>query len=500
MMSSAHDVLVIGGGPAGQKAAICAAKLGKDVLLVEQSGSLPPPLSVDAHVRAHIGGECVRRGTIPSKTLREAALALSAARRRCGASVEISSPFDVPLVCLMDRVERVVQSHERFMGAQLERNGVRVRCGRARFVDSRTVEIEGIDGAVELARADVVVIATGSRPRAPRDIPIDHENVLDSDSILSLTYLPRTLTVLGAGVIACEYASVFQALGTRVVVVDPSPRPLPFLDPEISDRFLAGFVRAGGRYVGSNAVASVVWDGVSQIVTTLANGTVLESDKLLCARGRVANVDGLDLERAGLSLNARGVLDVDAHLRTKVAHVYAVGDVAGPPSLASAAMDQGRRAVCHAFGVEPGPPPETTPSGIYTLPEIASVGLTEADAVARYGSAIVGRASFDEVARGQIMGLEDGLLKLVSDPAGRRVLGVHIVGEGAAELVHLGQMAIVSGLSVDAFVHNVFNFPTLAEAYRVAALDIANKRAARSHLPPPVLATPLLPTPIAKSA
>jgi NAD(P) transhydrogenase len=463
------DLIVIGAGPAGQKAAIQGAKLGKRVLVIEQEAS--------------VGGYCVRRGTIPSKTLREAGLALSTLRRRCGQSFDVEEREEVALGPLLERVERVIEAHEGFMAGQLARNDVEVWHGRARFADPHTLTVEAPSRGIRLARGGVIVIATGSRPRAPTDVPIDHENIFDSDSILSMTYLPRSLTVLGAGVIACEYACIFQSLGTKVLVVDQGPAPMSFLDAEISQRFLQGFERMGGRFLGRQRVRAVEWDGFASVSTTLESGVTVQSEKLLCARGRVANLEGLQLDRAGLEPNAQGVLPVDAHFKTDVPHIYAVGDVAGPPALASTAMDQGRRAVAHAFGLDPGAPMETVPSGIYTVPEIGTVGLTEEQAIERYGGAVVGRSSFDEVARGQIMGVDDGLLKLVADPSGQWVLGVQIVGEGAAELVHLGQMAIIAKLPVEAFIQNIFNFPTLAEAYRIAALDIAKQRMAlgRSH-------------------
>src|SRR5581483_3590212 len=337
------------------------------------------------------------------------------------------------------------------------------------------------DGSERRLRADVIVIATGSRPRAPSHVAIDHENVLDSDSILSLTYLPRSLTVLGGGVIASEYASVLAKLCVAVTMVDESDRPLRFLDREVTERFLADFEASGGRYLGSRRAHRVSFDGVGTVHAELTDGDTLASDKLLVALGRVANVEGLDLAAAGLALNERGVIPVDASCRTIQPHIYAAGDVIGPPALAATSMEQGRRAVCHAFGIPPGHPPELSPIGIYTIPEIASVGIDQSEAVRRHGGALVGRARFDEVARGQISGATSGFLKLVADARGERLLGAHVVGEGATELIHVAQMALVAHLPVDAFIENIFNFPTFAEAYRVAALDIAGRRARRDE-------------------
>ena len=292
-----------------------------------------------------------------------------------------------------------------------------------------------------------------------------------------MTYLPASLTVLGAGVIASEYASIFAALGVRVTMIDHGPRPLAFLDPELTHTFVASFERTGGRFIGNAQVKTLAWDGLSQVVATLDDGATFASDKALFALGRVANVEGLELERAGLSANARGLIDVDAHGRTAVPHIYAVGDVIGPPSLASAAMEQGRRAARHALGLTLGAPTETIPLGIYTIPEMSSVGATEEQTIAREGRAVVGRARFDEIARGQIAAIPDGMVKLVASADGRLLRGVQIVGEGACELIHVGQIALLAGWEIDAFVENTFNFPTLAEAYRVAALDVVKRRA-----------------------
>jgi NAD(P) transhydrogenase len=326
-------------------------------------------------------------------------------------------------------------------------------------VSENEIDVGTVRGDALRVRASTIVIATGSRPRTPGDIKVDHEHILDSDSILSMTYLPRSLAVLGAGVIAAEYASVFAALGVHVIMVDKAERPISFVDPELTHRFVRSFGQIGGRFIGGVSVLGVEWDGVGAVVTLLSNGEVLRTDKALFALGRVANADGLNLPAAGLSLNARGLLEVNQHCQTPVPHIYAVG------------------AVCHALGLGSSMPPELTPIGVYTIPEMAAVGLTEAQVIAQHGRALVGRARFDEVARGRISAVEDGILKLVADPKGERLLGVHVIGEGASELVHVGQMAMMGGLGIDMFIETIFNFPTLAEAYRVAAFDIVKQRA-----------------------
>lgn len=459
-----YEILVIGSGPAGQKAAIQAAKAGKRAAVIEREQGL--------------GGACVHHGTIPSKTFREGALQLDRFKRSATmVDASIRGGFEIP--SLMQKIDQVVGAHVSYITDQLKRNGVECYHGRAGFISDHAVNVVAPDRSVRTLTADVIVIATGSKPRTPDTIPIDHENILDSDSIVSMVYLPRSLTVLGGGVIACEYASIFASLGVSVTVVDRAPRPLQFMDRELTDRFLQSFAQKGGTYLASQPSAHVKWDGVSKVVTTLADGRTVETDKMLVAFGRTANVEALHVEAAGLKVSDRGTLPVDAHYRTNVPHIYAVGDVIGPPALAATAMEQGRRAVRHALGLDPGAPPELTPIGVYTIPEMASVGITEEEAVARHGSAVVGRALFTEVARGQISGIHDGMLKLVTDPAGKKLLGAHIIGDGATELIHVGQMGLLTGCDADLFVETIFNFPTLAESYRVAALDILKRRPAR---------------------
>lgn len=455
------DLVVIGSGPGGQKAAIQGAKAGRRVLLVERD--------------AQLGGACVHRGTIPSKTMHEMARRIATfkelAPALCGAEVR----GDLEVATLLSRLDGVIRSHVACMDGQIQRNGVELWHGRAAFADPHVVEVLGVDRTRRCARGDVILVATGSRPRAPEGIPVDHAHVLDSDSILSLTYLPESLTVLGAGVIAAEYATIFALLGVRVVMVDRGERPLAFVDPELTARLLQVFERNGGRFLGGRAVSEVVWDGAGAVDTRLTCGESIRSEKVLVALGRVPNLEGLRLENAGLAPGPRGLLEVDGDGRTSVPHIYAAGDVVGPPALASVSMEQGRRAVRHALGLDPGARPTTVPVGIYTHPELAAVGLTEAQA-REQGECLVGRASFHELARGQISDLGDGLLKLVADAGGRRILGVHIAGESAAELVHIGQMAILGGMEVDDLIRNTFNFPTLAEAYRVAAFDVVRQR------------------------
>ncbi|MFT4512753.1 MAG: NAD(P) transhydrogenase [Planctomycetota bacterium] len=467
-MSSAAehwDVIVVGSGPAGQKAAVQATKGGQRVCVVERE--------------VGVGGSCVHRGTIPSKTLRETALHIGEMRSRIGQHVKVEIPPDLQLASLMDRMESVVTAHVGYQSRQMIRNGIDHIHGRARFVDETTVTVESISGDIRTLTAPIIVLATGSRPREPENVPIDHEHIYDSDSILSMAYLPKSLTVLGGGVIASEYATIFASLGVAVTIIDRAPRPLGFLDEEILDRFVSSFEsRPGCTFLGSAALKSVVWDGVSEVVTTLENGWEVRSEKLLCALGRVANVEGLNIEAAGLKTNARSHIEVDGDCRTTTPSIYAVGDVIGPPSLASSSMEQGRRAMRSALSMSADTDHDLLPSGIYTIPEIAMVGLAERDFKKSGRAVLVGRAKFSELARGQISGSQDGLLKMFVDAETLEILGCQILGEGATELVHLAQVAMINGNNVRIFVDNIFNFPTLAEAYRVAGLDIVGQSAA----------------------
>lgn len=458
------DFIVLGAGPAGHKAAIQAAKHGKAVLVVDRDPA--------------VGGECVQRGTIPSKTLRETACYMLGLRARTEGAFDVCMPAQTKVAHLMRRLKSVRKSHEDYLGKQLERLTVVRWHGRARFLSPHEIEVRCPDRTVRRAKGDHFVVATGSRPRTPDNVPVDHEHVLDSDSILSLIYLPESLVVLGGGVIASEFASVFQALGSKVTMIDSNPRPLGFLDPELTTRFRLEFERMGGQVLAERRIDSVHYDG-EQVVTRLAGGEEVRSEKLLCALGRVANVADLQLQAAGVELTPRGHVRVDEFGRSSAPHVYAAGDVVGPPALAATAVEQGRRAVRHALGLPLHEAGAQVPVGIYTIPEIASVGLSEAEAIETYGRAVVGRATFQELARAHINGQTEGLLKLIADPEGR-IVGVQIVGESAIELVHVGQVAMAGGLTIDAFVDHVFNFPTMAEAYRVAAIDARGKRTARA--------------------
>lgn len=458
---SHYDLVVIGSGPAGQKAAVQGAKAGKTVALIERSRDL--------------GGSCVHHGTIPSKTLRENALRVKNMRMNAELA-HFELPEDLEMATLINRLEDVLAEHDKYMRRQLERNDIELIHGRAKFLSNTQIEVINVKNKKQILEATSIIIATGSTPRKPDNIPVDHETIFDSDSILSMLYLPSSLTVLGGGVIASEYASIFQALGVNVTMIDRYPQPLGFLDSDLTENFVTAFERMGGTWKGNSVVSSCKWNGLDAVVVECEDGSSVKSEKLLCAAGRIANVDDLNIEAAGLSVNDNGLISVNAKLQTSVNNIYAAGDVIGPPSLASASMEQGRRASCNAFGIDIGEMNNTIPSGIYSIPELSAVGLSETQARKQFGEVIVGKAKFDEIARGQISGIQNGMLKIVCDKNGKKVLGVMIVGEGATELVHIGQMALLANADVDIFVESIFNFPTLAEAYRVAALAVIGQR------------------------
>ncbi|MBX2797710.1 MAG: Si-specific NAD(P)(+) transhydrogenase [Myxococcales bacterium] len=462
-MTGRYDWVVIGAGPAGQKAAIQAAKAGGRVAVVERG--------------RHVGGECVHRGTIPSKALRETAVQLRQARR---SPIAVDLPAQTPLSTLLGRVTSIVRSHVRVQNDQLERNGVELIHGRARFADPHTLQVQPPRGDALSVRAERFVVATGSVPRRPPEVPIDHEFVLDSDSILSQPYLPERLVVLGGGVIACEYATVFHELGVQVTVVDRASRPLGFMDADLSQVVVDALDQGASRYLPGRQVTSIERHAID-VVATLDDGTMLSADKVLVALGRVANVADLGLFELGVEATRRGQVKVDDAFRTAIPHILAVGDVIGFPALAATSMEQGRRAVRLALGMSVTDPGHACPVGIYTVPELASVGLTEAQALEAHGEIRVGTCDFSEVARGQISG-HSGLLKLLATADGTRLLGVHVAGDSATELVHIGQLALLTQQRPSVFVDNTFNFPTMALAYRIAALALEQPSALRRDL------------------
>jgi NAD(P) transhydrogenase len=456
-----YDLICLGSGPAGQKAAIQAAKAGFHAAVVERE--------------PQVGGSCLLSGTIPSKALREQALRYRRMRGSASSlAVELSG--DAPLSALLHGVDAVIAAQDRYLQAQLARNQVDLIRGRAVLLSANRIEVQRVDGLRRELSAPRILLATGSRPRHVSAIEIDHEHVLDSDSILSLPYLPRTLIVLGSGVIACEYASIFSALGCAVTLVDKAAEPLGFLDAPLRAGFLAAFRSMGGQYRSGAEVGGARFDGFSQVEVSLKSGDVLKADIVLAAFGRIANLDGIGLDRLALRISSRGHVEVNERFETNIPGIYAAGDAIGPPALACAAADQGRRAALAAFALPPPAASSLVPTGVYTIPEIACVGLSQSEAQAKSIEVIVGRADFGEVARAHIAGEAAGFLMLICERASLRVLGVQALGEGATELVHLGQAAVATAATADFFIEQVFNFPTMTEAYRIAAFDVLKQR------------------------
>nr|WP_033393014.1 Si-specific NAD(P)(+) transhydrogenase [Kibdelosporangium aridum] len=453
-----YDLIVIGSGPGGQKAAIAAAKLGKRVAIVDKHDM--------------IGGVCVNTGTIPSKTLREAVLYLTGMNQRelYGASYRVK--HDITIADLLSRTQHVIGREVEVVRAQLLRNHVELLDGHARFVDPHTVAVEG--RARTTVSADKIVIATGTKPARPNAVDFDEARVLDSDEILQLETIPASLVVVGAGVIGIEYASMFAALGSRVTVVEQRERMLEFCDPEIIEslKFHLRDLAVTFRF-GEKVVDVAVNDQAT--VTTLASGKRIPAEAVMYSAGRQGMTEALDLEKAGLEADKRGRLEVGPHFQTSVDHIYAVGDVIGFPALAATSMDQGRLAAYHAFGEPAHELGALQPIGIYTIPEISYVGATEAELTTSSVPYEIGTARYRELARGQIAGDSYGMLKLLVSTTDRRLLGVHVFGTGATDLVHIGQAVMGCGGTVDYLVDAIFNYPTLSEAYKVAALDATNK-------------------------
>ena len=458
------DLLVIGSGPAGQKAAIQAAKLGRHVAVVE---------------RQQIGGTSVNWGTIPSKTLREAIVYLTGLSQRAmyGESYRVKEEITVEDLRL--RTQQVIDREVDVVRHQLMRNHVHIVEGSARFVDPHTVAVSGRDE--RRLTAENVVIATGTRPARPPEVEFDDRTILDSDGLLGLDRIPASVVVVGAGVIGIEYASMFAALGAKVTVVEKRARLLDFCDAQISEGLQYHLRDLGVVFrFGEEVTAVDGHDGAA--LAHLASGKRVAADVVLYAAGRQGQTEDLDLANAGLAADERGRIAVGPDYRTAVAHIYAAGDVIGWPALAATSMEQGRLAAAHAFGIESASMSEILPIGIYTIPEISYVGRTEeelTDAAVPYE---VGISRYRELARGQILGDTYGMLKLLVSPDAGTVLGVHVLGTNATEVVHIGQAVMGFGGSVDYLVDAVFNYPTLAESYKVAALDAKNKLLAIERL------------------
>jgi NAD(P) transhydrogenase len=457
-MAYDYDLVVIGVGPAGEKGAAQAAYFGKRVACVERA--------------AAPGGAAVHTGTLPSKTLRETAIFLSGFRQRelYGLTVQLTPDLAVPR--LLSRKDAVRDQEVQRIRWNLDRHGVTHVEGAARFVDPHTIEVTGGGQAPRRVTAEVFLVATGSRPHHPPDLPFDDEDVDDSDTILQLDRLPSSLLVVGAGVIGCEYASMFAAMRVPVTLVEGRTRLLPFLDLEIAERLQSSMQALGVTFRMGETTKSVQRVAGRGIVTTLASGAEIATDKVLASSGRSGWTAGLDLEALGVVVDKRGYVAVDADYRTAVPSVYAAGDVIGFPALASTSMEQARVAVCHAFDFAyKRQMSHTLPFGIYTIPEVGCVGFSEETAREQQADAVVGRAFYRDNARGKIVGDRDGVVKLVVERGTRKLLGCHCIGEKATELVHIGQVLMLTGGTIDTFIEMVFNYPTLGELFKYAAYD-----------------------------
>ena len=454
------DVLVIGSGPGGQKAAIAAAKLERRVAIVER--------------RDMIGGVCLNTGTIPSKTLREAILYLTVLDQRemYGSSYRVKD--EITIADLANRTRHVVSRENDVVRSQLSRNRVTVLSGTASFVGPHEIEVDDGDGRARKVTADSVVIATGTRPARPASVAFDEKTIIDSDGIQHLKKVPRTMVVAGAGVIGIEYASMFAALGCKVTVVEQRDRMLEFCDLEVVEALKYHLRDLGVTFRFGETVSSVQ-ARPGGAIASLGSGKKIPADTVMYSAGRQGMTDELGLPAAGLSADARGRIAVDEYYRTAVPNIYAVGDVIGFPALAATSMEQGRLAAHHACGEPVHAASTLQPFGIYSLPEISFIGKTEDQLTHDCVPFEVGVSRYRELARGQIIGDSYGVLKLLVSPEDRTLLGVHVFGTGATELVHIGQAVMGCGGTIDYLVDAVFNYPTLAESYKVAALDATNK-------------------------
>ncbi len=461
-MTSHYDLIVIGSGPAGRRAAIQAAKLGKSVLVV------------DKHTR--VGGVSVHTGTIPSKTLRETVLNLSGWRERSFYGRAYKVKQDITAGDLYKRLNLTLDHEVEILEHQFARNQVKTIRGHARFIDPHTIEVTDLEETSLRFAASSILIAVGTKPFRPDEIPFDGETVMDSDDILALETLPKSLAVIGAGVIGLEYATIFSALDIQVTLIEPRKSFLDFIDRELIEELIHELRDRGVELRLGCKATRVERSKDQRCYIHLDDGRQVRADAALFAAGRMGATDDINLEASGLEADKRGRLTVDGNsFRTSVPHIFAAGDVIGFPSLASTSMEQGRIACCHAFGKEASNAPAFFPYGIYSVPEISTIGMTEEEVRQRGIAYECGIARFRETSRGQIMGLSNGFLKMIFALDDQRLLGVHIVGEGATELIHIGQAVLNLGGRLDYFIDNTFNYPTLAEAYKIAALYAWNR-------------------------
>ncbi len=454
------DLLVLGSGPAGQKAALQASKLDKRAAVVER--------------KATLGGVSMNTGTIPSKTLREAVLYLTGHYQRTFYGHSYSVESHISMGDLMARAEHVIQHQIEVARQHLQQNAVEVLRGDAAFVDSHTVAVKPAEGPQISVTADRILIATGSEAARPEEIPFDGKRVLTSDDLLHLAEVPHSLAIVGAGIIGTEYAGIFSTLGISVTLIDRREQLLPFVDREVGDALVEQLTDNGVELHLGEDVAEIDVQNPEVVEVRLGSGKTVQAEALLYSIGRIGATETLNLAAAGLEADDRGRLRVDEHFRTTVPHIYAAGDVIGIPALAATSMEQGRIAICHAFDV-----PEQTaivplPYAIYTVPEIAMLGPTSEELDEAGVDYVVGRAHYEEIARGRMLGDRTGFLKMLFHDETGRLVGIHALGVHASELIHIGQAVMSFGGGIDYFIDTTFNYPTLAECYKTAALDAAN--------------------------
>lgn len=463
MTRTQYDFIIIGTGPAGLNAAMTASQHGKKVLILEKEGSL--------------GGVCVNTGTFPSKTLREAVLHLTGHLKRKVFEKQQGdgNAIDISMERLKKRLHSVRMQEHAIINDRLAQNSIDIIRGNARFTGSNSLAIDRLanEGEVRVT-GKKIIIATGSQPRNPPDIPFDHKLIVDSTSILSMEKLPSTLIILGGGVIGSEYATIFAALGVDVTLLDRGERLLKFLDHEISAELQKNFPNGKVQYIsGCGDFRVEKGDGEARVI--MADNRVLDAECLFFALGREANTAGLDIEKAGIRLNEYHYIEVNELYQTATPHIYAVGDVIGWPSLAATSIVQGRLAALNGLQSRVESFPKIYPIGIYTIPEISYVGITEEEAREKDYRIVVGKCMYDKLPRGQISGESEGMLKMIVHQDTREILGIHILGGGATEIIHIGQMALLHNDKINLFIDNIFNYPTYSEALKLAALDAARQ-------------------------
>lgn len=451
-----YDLIVIGSGPAGEKGAVQAAFLGKRVAIVERS--------------SRVGGAGINTGTVPSKTLREAALYYSGLRQRGLYGIDYSLKPNMSVADFMQREHIVLESEHRLIEANINRHNITLMHGEASLKSANTVRVVSASGEKEI-HGDAILIATGSSPSHPSDIPFDGKLIYDSNSILNMDRIPKTMAVVGGGVTGTEFASIFTALGVNVVLIEPMERLLPFVDTEMLHRLTDHLKAAGLKFALGDKMTGIKPQG-NRVQLSLKIQGVLDVDVALIATGRRSNVDGLGLEEVGVEMDEAGFVVVNENYQTSVPHIYAAGDVIGFPALASTSMEQARMAMTHAFGQEQDEAlSPVLPLAVYTIPEISSVGLTEDDCRAKKIPYLVGRAYYEKNPRGQIIGDMSGMAKLVFSPDDKKLLGAHIIGEQASELIHIAAHVLFENGTIDVFTRMVYNYPTLADLYKSAAYD-----------------------------